>query len=379
MNMSRTLSILIGVTLVLLGALGGWYGAQLTSEDQSVQPPLPYTSPGEGSGRKRIILLTNSNSPFWYACRAGVREANRELGLEKAGLRAVMEVNDGTLQGQINKLRQFSRLADVAAIGISAIQADSAGVANEMRAFQERGIPVITVDSDVDREMWRDTRVAFLGTDNLTAGRTLGRCARTLRPEGGEYIAFVARTGAQNVIERLKGFAEGAGDRFKSDGNLSDDHDRAIARDNVRTALRKYPGAHTFLGIWSINGPAIGEVLQEPERKKDYTVVAMDADPLALDQMDKGLIDALVVQNPYQMGYQGVKLMKALVEKDQTTIKKMLPKFGARDGDLYDTGLKVVVPDQGSALTADLFDRQTEFLKLSDFRKWLDRYTLGGS
>ena len=46
---------------------------------------------------------------------------------------------------------------------------------------------------------------------------------------------------------------------------------------------------------------------------------------------------------------------------------------------IYDTGLKVVVPDEGSPLKAEMFDKKTEFLKLSDFRKWLDKYKLTGS
>jgi ribose transport system substrate-binding protein len=79
------------------------------------------------------------------------------------------------------------------------------------------------------------------------------------------------------------------------------------------------------------------------------------------------------------MGYQGVKLMKALVEKDEATVKQMLPDQGKPDGDIYDTGLKVVVPDEGSPLKREMFDKKTEFLKLSDFRKWLDKYKLTGS
>ena len=48
-------------------------------------------------------------------------------------------------------------------------------------------------------------------------------------------------------------------------------------------------------------------------------------------------------------------------------------------GDLYDTGLKVVVPAEGSPLRADLFGEKTQFMKFDEFKKWLDQYKLTGS
>jgi len=83
-----------------------------------------------------------------------------------------------------------------------------------------------------------------------------------------------------------------------------------------------------------------------------------------------------VVQNPFKMGYQGVRLLKALVEKDDKAIKAVLPNQGKTDGDLYDTGLKVVVPEEGSPLKAEMFQKSTQFLKLSEFRDWLKKYNL---
>jgi ribose transport system substrate-binding protein len=57
----------------------------------------------------------------------------------------------------------------------------------------------------------------------------------------------------------------------------------------------------------------------------------------------------------------------------------MLPKLGQPGGDIYDTGLKVVVPDEGSPLKAEMFEKNTQFLKLGEFRKWLKEHNLTGS
>src|SRR5919201_2287000 len=79
-------------------------------------------------GEKRILLMTNGNSPFWDACRVGLQEAEKDLALNKAGLRAVLEVNDGTPQGQIDKMRQFASQSDIVAIGISPCDAANLAV-----------------------------------------------------------------------------------------------------------------------------------------------------------------------------------------------------------------------------------------------------------
>lgn len=336
-------------------------------------------APRSNVEEKRIIILTNGNSPFWDASRAGLQEAEKDLKLGDAGLKASLEVNDGTPQGQLNKLRQYSSMSDIAAVGVSALDASNVSVANEMRKLRKKGVHVVTIDSDVDREKMRDARVAYLGTDNLSGGRELGRCAKGLRPDGGEYVTFVGRTGAQNAVERVGGFAEGAGDKFKKLDNMGDNMDRTRARENVRNAMNNHPGMNALVGIWSYNAPAIVDVVRQRKNRQNYAIVVFDAEPAAIQMMGQGDIDAMVVQNPYQMGYQGVKLMKALIEDDKATVKEILPNLGKPEGDLVDTGLKVVVPDEGSVLKADLFDKKTQFLKFSEFKEWLKKFDLTGS
>jgi hypothetical protein len=57
----------------------------------------------------------------------------------------------------------------------------------------------------------------------------------------------------------------------------------------------------------------------------------------------------------------------------------MLPNYGQTDGDILDTGLKVVVPGDDSPLNADRFKKSVEFLALPSFQEWLMKYGLTGS
>src|SRR5580704_4832284 len=207
-----------------------------------------------------------------------------------------------------------------------------------MRDLQKRGIHVITIDSDVDRARLRDCRFAFVGTDNLAGGRELGKCLKGLRPEGGGYVTFVGRKGAQNAMDRIQGVAQGVGENWKQLDSMGDDIDRNVARENVRNAIVNHKqDLNALVGIWSYNAPAIVDVVKKDANlRKEYLVVAFDAEPLAVAAMGDGMIDAMVVQNPYSIGYQGVRLMQALVRNDQATIKEMLPNQGKTDGDVYD-------------------------------------------
>jgi len=340
----------------------------------------PTTEPQATDDLKRIILLTNGSSPFCDACLMGLQDADRELKLKAAGLTAVMEENDGTPSGQLAKLQQYGTQSDIAAIGISVTDASNIAIAEEMKKLAEKGIKVVTIDGDCTK--YRDAREVFLGTDNIVGGQELGVCAKILNPKGGGWVSFVGITCAQNAIERVSGFGTGAGKNFNKIDNMGDNFDLTKARDNVRNAIANHKGKLTTLvGIWSYNAPAIVDVVRELDCRKEYTIVTFDAEPGAIKEMQKGMIDCMVVQNPYKMGYEGVRLMRALIEDDTATMNAMYPNLGKPNGDLFDTGLKVVVPDKQSELwkQKDKFQKNTEVLTLEEFTAWLKQYGLKGS
>ena len=87
---------------------------------------------GGNAGVKRVIFLNNTDSPFWDAARAGIAKAAEDLKLSEKGFTAGMDPNDGTEQGQIEKLRQYGTQSDVAAVIISPISATNPAIADEL-------------------------------------------------------------------------------------------------------------------------------------------------------------------------------------------------------------------------------------------------------
>jgi len=330
------------------------------------------------AGTKRLVILINGDSPYWDAARAGMEKAAEDFKLAAAGYAAVMESNDATPAGQIDKLRQFGSQSDIVAVAVSAVDATNAAIADEMARLRSQGVHVIALDNDVDRNAFRSAREFYLGTDNLAAGVELGLAGKALLPDGGDFVDFVGRTGAQNASDRMDGFRDAAGEKFKELDRMADEFDRSKAQDNVRHALRNFPGVKALVGIYSYNAPAIVDVVRQLGVRDQVKILTFDAEMGAIEQMGQGMIDAMVVQDPYNMGYLGVRLMKALVEKDEATVKEMFPRAGEPDGDIYDTEIKVVVP-AGSPLTPELFGKKARFLRLEEFKEWLQKYNLKAS
>jgi ribose transport system substrate-binding protein len=345
-------------------------------------------SSSASNGKKRIVLLINTPSPYWETGRKGMELAASDLKLADAGFEAVFEVNDGAEQGQIDRLRQFGTQSDIVALAISPVKADNLAIVEEMKKLQRKGVHVICMDGDVDRAKYRDSREAYIGTDNLRAGEILGIAAKHLlearkAPHGG-YVDFVGFTTAQNAIDRMNGIKKTLGDVYPEIDRMEDHTDVSRAKENARTAVRNNPGLQALVGIWSYNAPAIADVMEHDyaSRRDSLTIATFDGETGAINQMGNGNIDVMVVQDPYDICNQSVRLLYALVKNDTATVKKMLPNQGKDGGDIYDTAIRVVVPDGKTPLTADLFNEYGEavkFFTLPEFNGWLKQRGLTGS
>lgn len=340
---------------------------------------------GSGSGTKRLVFLTNGDDPFWDTCNAGLKEAAKELDIAADGFTVVMDKGNFKPEGQIDKLRQYATEPDVVGIAISVVQADNRTIADQLRELQKQGKKVITVDGDINRERYRDARTFYLGTDNFVAGQMLGKATRTVLQgkgiEKGGYAQFAGYTDNDNARNRMNGVKDGLGAEYEEIDRRPDQGNRDKARDNVRTILdNEGDKLVALIGIWAYNAPAIAGVVDERKVRDKVTVGTFDAASDAIKSMGQGNIDVMVVQNPFDMGYQSVRLLKAMIENDEAVINEMYPNQGEPEGDIYTTGLRVVVPDESSPLKADQFDpKVVEFMTLKDFEAWLAKYDLKSS
>ena len=344
----------IGLTLAsALLMLGGCGGGDRPSGDS---PPgaSPASTGNAGGGKEpRLMFISNSNSDWWSAVEKGMLD-----GGKKFGAKVELRRNEGQPEGQIRLLEDALSLPDVAGVAVSVLEAESPGIADKMRELQKSGKIVIAIDSDGQS----DARRAYIGTNNRKAGEAAGKAAAAIRPKGGKTAVFVGTASAANAIERREGFFAGAGPAFTQQELYEDGADKNRAQLNVTTAITKWPDLGVLLGLWSYNAPRIAEeVGKSPELRKKVSVVTFDLDEQAVEMMEKGLIDATVCQNPYEMGFQGVRLLKAYIDKDTKTIDAMLPGGAVT----IDTGVRVIVPSKESPVKAD------NVIDIKAMKEWL--------
>src|SRR5258706_14830596 len=121
---------------------------------------------------------------------------------------------------------------------------------------------------------------------------------------------------------------------------MEDPEDVNKARRNVAAAFQNHPYLKMLVGIWSYNAPAIVDEVKAAGKGSSLRLVTFDAEPNTLLTLKEGFLDATAVQNPCLMAYLGVKVLKALLKKDEATVKAVVGERGIKD-----TGIRLVIPD----------------------------------
>jgi ribose transport system substrate-binding protein len=260
--------------------------------------------------RKALAFVVNGASDFWKLAEAGVKRAQEELPNYDLQFK-YPEQAAAAIQQRL--------MEDLVAAGISAIMVSAVDPKTSTDALTAIGsqVPLFTTDSDAP-----DTnRVAYIGSSNTDAGRQAGGIALQALPDGGQCIGFVGLPGADNARERIEGMREViAGSNVELIDVRGDDIDMTRARRNVEDALAANPDIDCMVGFYSYNPPRIYEVLKESGKLGEIVIVAFDEDPITLGGVREGTIAGTVVQQPYEWGYQGMKLMAAHLEGDDSSI-----------------------------------------------------------
>ncbi|MBN1417532.1 MAG: sugar-binding protein [Planctomycetes bacterium] len=260
-----------------------------------------------GQGRLRLGFVTNTSGDFWKMARAGIRDAEKELDVTVS----VQEPGEATPTEQKRILESLIG-SGVKGIALSALSPESQVDMIDEAAAE---VPVVCMDSDAPRSK----RVAYIGTDNVQAGRVCGMVLRGVLPEGGKIVGFVGKLDSTNARERIDGIREVlAGTGIEIVEILTDEAHRPTAQRNVEAAIAKVPDVGCLLGIWAYNGPAIAKVVRDAGRK--IPIVCFDEEEGTLRAIEDGTIHATVVQDPYAFGYLSIKLLARLARGEKPPI-----------------------------------------------------------
>jgi ribose transport system substrate-binding protein len=271
---------------------------------------LSMTMSAGAQDKKTLAFVVNGASDFWKIAEAGVKKAQEELPNYKLELKYPEQAAAAIQQRLMDDLVA----AGVAAIMVSAIDPKTSTEALDRVGGQ---VPLFTTDSDAPQSK----RISYIGSSNVELGKNAGQLILKALPEGGKCVGFVGLPGADNARERIEGVKEVLkGSKVELVDVRGDDIDQTRAKRNVEDTLAAMPDVTCMVGFYSYNTPRIYEVLKESGKLGQIKVIGFDEDAITLGGVREGTIEGTVVQNPYEWGYQGMKLMAKYLEGDKSGI-----------------------------------------------------------
>ena len=188
-------------------------------------------------------------------------------------------------------------------------------------------VPLLTVDSDVPDPK---VRRAYIGTNNYLAGRAAGELVKKAIPGGGKVVIFVGKMDAaqrrpsrrQGVLDVLAGIDSqeikdrtppGARDvalgKYTLVDTRTDGVDQKVCQTQAEDIFTKYPDIDAVVGLWAYNPPAM--LRAKAKMKAKAAVIGFDENDDTLNAIRDGSCVGTIVQNPYEFGYQSVKILAA--------------------------------------------------------------------
>lgn len=331
----KTFAIVVAVALVL-GALAfaGCKSAPKSDAGGGATPSKATAAKGDAAkkadpkvaGMKIVLLPKGSAHVFWQTVKAGAEAACQEAGIDAPALQAPPSETD--VQEQI-KFVENAIAKKVDAIVIAAC--DSKALIEPLKKAKDAGIIIVTIDSGIDDD---SIAVSYAATDNVLGGQKGAQELTELVGGSGKVACVPFIQGAKSSDEREKGF----NDEIKAIPTLEltppyySDSDAQKAVTVVENLLNAHKDVK---GIFAANEPgALGaaQVIESRKLAGQVFVVGYDASKDEIKALKAGVIQALIVQNPFKMGYEGV--MAAVKTKMGETVDKRI-----------DTGVTVVTLD----------------------------------
>jgi ribose transport system substrate-binding protein len=295
-----------------------------TSADTNATPARVVTiTKAPDPKNLKLAFVTNNTSDFWKIASAGVHKFEKEQNVQVD----IKMPPSGKLEEQTTILENLTSQG-YDGIAISSI-APNDQIANINKTAKK--LNVITFDSDSPKS----NRILYIGTNNFSAGQTLGKEIVKLLPNGGKIAVFVGELAADNAAQRLGGIEDSIkGHNIDIIAKKEDHTDRAKARANVEDVINANPDLNLVCGLWSYNGPAIAAAIEGSGKKGKILAAVFDEEQGTLDGIKAGTINCTCVQKPFQFGYLSSKWLYDLATQGDAV---KLP-----DGGVIDTGVDII-------------------------------------
>lgn len=250
------------------------------------------------------IIVKDTTSFYWQIVLAGARKAGQDLGVKVPELGAQSEAD---INGQIAILENAVSTKP-AAIVISPTQRAALGKPIDEAA---KSVKIVGIDSAADSKAF----TSFLTTDNVQGGRIAadGLAAAIEKQYGkpeGEVALVTHLPGVGSLDERAKGFKEQLASKYPGIKLVADKVSDGTANGglNITTdLLTAFPNLRGIFASNLIQAQGAIQAIAESKAQAKVKLVGFDSDDKLVKALKDGVMAATVVQDPFRMGYDGVK------------------------------------------------------------------------
>ena len=271
------------------------------------------TSLGKDEVLKIAVIPKGTTHSFWKAIHAGAMKAGQELNVEIIWKGPVIE-NDRNSQ-----IAEVENFVNRGVSGIVLAPSDNKALRLPVVNASRSGVPVVIIDSELDS----DVPVSFIATNNYEGGRLAGN--RMVEALGGTGRVIMLRNmeGSASTMKREQGFMdvmkEAPGITVVSSNQYAGaGFEQAYkASENLLSRFKSPDGKLEVEGIFCPAEPvafAMLRALQDEDYARTVQLIGFDASEQMAAALEKGEFDALVLQDPINMAYLGVKTMVAYLE-----------------------------------------------------------------
>jgi ribose transport system substrate-binding protein len=283
---------------------------------------------------------------FWKTVHAGAAKAGKELGVE---IIWVGPENEGDRKQQIDLVENYiSRQVDAIVLAPT----DENALVRPVENAMSRNIPVIVIDSGIKTESY----VSFVATDNTEGGRLGARRLGEVLDGKGKVILLRYAEGSASTTNREEGFLEEIAAKYPGIELISTNQYAGVTKETAITASQNLLNKFAEVdGIFCANESSTFGTMRALEtsgRSGKVKLVGFDTSDSLLEGMASGVIAGLVSQDPFDIGYQGVKNAVASIRGE--TIEKRIP-----------TRLEMITPD-------NVNEESIKELIHPDVEKWLN-------
>ena len=278
MRRSRLAAVCVLISALLLGGCG----ATAATEQHTV-----------------ALVAKSTQTEFWLSVFAGAEAAATEYNL-KLTITGPETEEDYEAQNRM--------VADAVAAGAEALVFSAIDYENNASAIDDAaraGVKIVAIDSSVASEMVS----TYIGTDNYAAGQMAARAALE-RVEGPLTVGVVNYDiSSANGQER----EHGAVDLLQESGRaevaavINTLAEAGQAKEDTEAMLAEHPEINVLLAFNEPTSVGAAEAVSALGLSESVFLVGFDSNVVTVDGLQEGSVDALVVQNPYAMGYLGVE------------------------------------------------------------------------